>query len=124
MPFELGSTDERLKERITFRLDKQIYEKICSEKRAISEIIRDAITEYLSSAKKECERRTKMGKTAKIEDKWVGAKVSLLLADGRTVKGTVERVENAKLFLKEEETDKQLCYGKKEIEKIEELQDE
>lgn len=51
MPFEFGSVDERLKERITVRLDRQVYDKLRSENRTYSEIIRDAIIEYINAKK-------------------------------------------------------------------------
>lgn len=46
MGFSFGSKDERLKERITIRLDKEIYDKL-KENGPVSNTVRDALNAYL-----------------------------------------------------------------------------
>ena len=119
MPFEFGSVDTRLKERVTIRLDKQIYNKLRSEKRAFSEIIRDAIKEYIDTEKK-VDLENMMTKRKPDTSKWVGMAVKIVLTNGKLIRGTIERVDEAQLFLKEDGTTKKLCLDKEDVEKIEE----
>jgi len=46
--FNIYHQDNRKKERLTFRLDKYLYDKIISDKDPASEIIRSALNEYFS----------------------------------------------------------------------------
>lgn len=64
-----------------------------------------------------------MAKKQVDNSKWIGMAVKLVLNNGKEVRGIVERVDEARLFLKEDGATKKLRIDKEEVEKIEQDQE-
>jgi ribosome maturation factor RimP len=60
-------------------------------------------------------------KKQQVAEKWVGKTVNIVLDNGEEVAGTIERIEQQQVFVKEADGRKTLCFNMKKISDIVEV---